>query len=65
MTMKTYEELKAMTTEDLVAYAMKMQEDLENKQKSIDYWINDSNKYSRRCSSLRSALKSLLELSEE
>lgn len=65
MTMKTYEELKAMTTEDLVAYAMKMQEDLENKQKSIDYWINDSNKYSKRYSSLRSALKSLLELSEE
>ena len=63
--MKTYEELKAMTTEDLVAYAMKMQEDLENKQKSIDYWINDSNKYSKRYSSLRSALKSLLELSEE
>lgn len=64
MTMKTYEELKAMTTEDLVAYAMKMQEDIESKQKAIDYWLGNNSEYSKKYNSLKAALKSILELSE-
>lgn len=34
--MKTYEELKAMTTEDLVRFAMEMQDELEAKSDKLE-----------------------------
>lgn len=34
--MKTYDELKAMTTEDLVRYAMEMQDELTSKSDKLE-----------------------------
>ena len=47
--MKTYEELKSMTTEDLVRYAIELQEKTEAAEKDrqtwYDSWMSQAEKY--------------------
>lgn len=39
--MKTYEELKGMTAEDLVRYAIELQEKVDDSEKQKNYWYNE------------------------
>lgn len=60
--MKTYEELKAMTTEDLVRYAMEMQDkavSLEKDRDQYNEWWTNANK---RLKSLKDAVANIAEL---
>lgn len=57
--MKTYEELKAMTTEDLVRYAIELQENLEFAKKEreaySDMWI----KFEKKLKHLKEAITNI------
>lgn len=60
--MKTYEELKAMTTEDLVRYAMEMQDkavSLEKDRAQYKEWWTDANK---RLKSFKDSIANIVEL---
>lgn len=60
--MKTYEELKAMTTEDLVRYAMEMQDKAVSLEKDRDQykeWWTDANK---RLKSFKDSIANIVEL---
>lgn len=60
--MKTYEELKAMTTEDLVRYAMEMQDKavpLEKDRDQYKEWWTDANK---RLKSFKDSIANIVEL---
>lgn len=60
--MKTYEELKAMTTEDLVRYAMELQDNVEAVKKEKDqatgWWTESNNKLN----ALKTAIRNISEL---
>ena len=60
--MKTYDELKAMTTEDLVRYAMEMQDSVEKakteKEQITSWWTESNNKLN----ALKSAIRNISEL---
>lgn len=62
--MKTMEELKSMTTEDLVRYAQELQENLSNKEKSSEAMNNMYFALKDRYETLRDSLKNLLKLTE-
>lgn len=60
--MKTYEELKAMTTEDLVRYAMELQDSVEKEKREkeqVTSWWTDSN---NRLGALKAAIGSISQL---
>lgn len=60
--MKTYEELKAMTTEDLVRYAMEMQESVEKtkeEKEQVTVWWTESN---NKMNALKTAIRNISEL---
>lgn len=60
--MKTYEELKAMTTEDLVRYAMELQDNVEavkkEKEQATGWWAESKNKLN----ALKTAIRNISEL---
>ena len=60
--MKTYEELKAMTTEDLVRYAMELQDKAESlkkeKEQAAEWWSESNNKLN----ALKTAIRNISEL---
>ena len=60
--MKTYEELKAMTTEDLVRYAMELQDNVEavkkEKEQCSGWWTESNNKLN----ALKTAIRNISEL---
>lgn len=60
--MKTYEELKAMTTEDLVRYAMELQDSVEavkkEKEQATGWWTESNNKLN----ALKTAIRNISEL---
>lgn len=60
--MKTYEELKAMTTEDLVRYAMELQDNVEavkkEKEQATGWWAESNNKLN----ALKTAIRNISEL---
>lgn len=60
--MKTYEELKAMTTEDLVRYAMELQDNVEavkkEKEQATGWWTESNNKLN----ALKTAIRNISEL---
>lgn len=60
--MKTCEELKAMTTEDLVRYAMKLQDNVEavkkEKEQYSGWWTESNNKLN----ALKTAIRNISEL---
>lgn len=55
--MKTKEQLEAMTQEELIAYVIDLQD-------RVDLWTKSYNEVNNRLMSVRSALKSLAQLSE-
>lgn len=60
--MKTYDELKAMTAEDLVRYAMELQESVEKtkeEKEQVTVWWTESNK---KLNALKSAISSISQL---
>lgn len=60
--MKTYEELKAMTTEDLVRYAMELQDNVEAVKKEKEQysgWFTDS---SKKLNALKTAISNISQL---
>lgn len=60
--MKTYEELKSMTTEDLVRYTMEMQEKYEITEKERKEWYDSWIKQTNRYDALKEALTSIANL---
>lgn len=60
--MKTYNELKAMTTEDLVRYAMELQDNVEavkkEKEQAAEWWSESNNKLN----ALKTAIRNISEL---
>ena len=60
--MKTYDELKAMTTEDLVRYAMELQDSVEKakteKEQITSWWTESNNKLN----ALKTAIRNISEL---
>lgn len=62
--MKTFEELKGMTTEDLARYAMELQESLEEEKKTSDFWYKKYDEEKNRLSNFRDAVKSVVTLVE-
>lgn len=63
--MKTLEELKGMTTEDLARYAMELQESLEEEKKKSDLWYKKYTEGERRFNTFRDAVKSVIILVEQ
>lgn len=63
--MKTTEELKGMTTEDLARYATELQESLEEEKKKSDLWYRKYEESRNRLSTFRDAVKSVVILVEE
>lgn len=60
--MKTYEELKAMTTEDLVSYAMELQdkaESIKKENEQVTGWWSESN---NKLNVLKIAIRNISEL---
>ena len=57
--MKTIEELKGMTTEDLVRYAQQLQEEIISKEKENKIWVDQYCSLNRRFENFRNAVKSV------
>lgn len=61
--MKTIEELKAMTAEDLASYAQELQEKVENTEKDLKFWSNMSANYRKKLDALRQSIYGIISLS--
>lgn len=61
--MKTYEELKSMTTEDLVRYAMELQEKAETAEKEKQTWYKSWMEQSNKYEALKESISSIAKLS--
>lgn len=61
-TMKTNEELQAMTKEELVAYAEELQKDVENQRSLTSLWCRNYNSMKERMDALKCAIQSTLDL---
>lgn len=57
--MKTIEELKGMTTEDLVRYAQQLQEEIISKEKENKIWVDQYCSLNMRFENFRNAVKSV------
>lgn len=60
--MKTNEELESMTKEELVAYAQKLQTDVENCNSLTSVWYSNYNSMKERLDALKCAIQSTLDL---
>lgn len=58
--MKTNEELKAMTQDELVAYAQNLQSESEEYQKSMLYYMEEKKKIESKFESFKNMVKSLV-----
>lgn len=58
--MKTNEELKAMTQDELVAYAQNLQSESEEYQKSMFYYMEEKKKIESKFESFKNMVKSLV-----
>jgi hypothetical protein len=62
--MKTIEELKEMTQEELIALVQELEEKNKKQSDSNTYWYNKSTKYQSRYESLKSVLKGVVTMIE-
>lgn len=60
--MKTVEELKAMTQDELVAYAEKLQSESEEYKKSMMYYSEEKKKIESKFEGFKNMVKSLVTL---
>lgn len=60
--MKTNEELKAMTHDELVEYAEKLQKDLKSSRDSTLFYSEEKNKIEKKFESFKNMVKSLVVL---
>lgn len=60
--MKTNEELESMTKEELVAYALELQNDIENQRSLTSVWYSNYNSIKERMDALKCAIQSTLDL---
>lgn len=60
--MKTYDELKAMTTEDLICYVLELQEKSELKERQSDCFYKQLKSVECEYNSFKNSIKSILEL---
>lgn len=58
--MKTNEELRGMTQDELVAYAQNLQSDSEGYQKSMFYYMEEKKKIESKFESFKNMVKSLV-----
>lgn len=61
--MKTIEELKSMTTEDLARYAQELLEKVENTEKDLKFWSDMSASYRKKLDMLRQSIYGIIALS--
>lgn len=60
--MKTNEELKAMTHDELVAYAEELQTDLKSSRSSLIFYCEEKNKLEKKFDNFKNMVKSLVTL---
>ena len=60
--MKTNEELRGMTQDELVAYAQNLQSESEEYQKSMFYYMEEKKKIESKFESFKNMVKSLVVL---
>lgn len=58
--MKTNEELKAMTQDELVAYAEELQVDLKSSRNSVTFYSEEKNKIEKKFENFKNMVKSLV-----
>lgn len=58
--MKTNEELQGMTHDELVAYAEKLQSELEEYKKSMMYYLEEKKKIESKFENFKNMVKSLV-----
>ncbi|WP_308773087.1 hypothetical protein [uncultured Bacteroides sp.] len=58
--MKTNEELKAMTQDELVAYAEELQVDLKSSRNSVSFYCEEKNKIEKKFENFKNMVKSLV-----
>lgn len=58
--MKTNEELKAMTQDELVEYAEKLQKDLKSSRDSTLFYSEEKNKIEKKFENFKNMVKSLV-----
>ncbi|WP_308763126.1 hypothetical protein [uncultured Bacteroides sp.] len=58
--MKTVEELKAMTQDELVAYAEKLQKDLKSSRDSTLFYSEEKNKIEKKFENFKNLVKSMI-----
>lgn len=58
--MKTNEELKAMTQDELVEYAEKLQKDLKSSRDSTLFYSEEKNKIEKKFESFKNLVKSMI-----
>lgn len=62
--MKTIEELKAMTQEELVIMIQNLQDDLEKNKASENFWFRERNKMFEKYNSLKNVIKGVVAIIE-
>ena len=60
--MKTNEELKAMTHDELVAYAEELQTELKSSRSSLTFYCEEKNKLEKKFDNFKNMVKSLVTL---
>lgn len=60
--MKTNEELKAMTHDELVAYAEELQTDLKSSRSSLTFYCEEKKKLEKKFDNFKNMVKSLVTL---
>lgn len=60
--MKTNEELKAMTHDELVEYAEELQTDLKSSRSSLTFYCEEKNKIEKKFDNFKNLVKSLVVL---
>lgn len=58
--MKTKEELKAMTHDELVAYTQNLQRESEDNKKSMLYYMDEKNRIEKKFENFKNLVKSLV-----
>ncbi len=58
--MKTVEELKAMTQDELVAYAEELQVDLKSSRNSVSFYCEEKNKIEKKFENFKNLVKSMI-----
>lgn len=58
--MKTVEELKAMTQDELVAYAEELQVDLKSSRNSVSFYCEEKDKIEKKFENFKNMVKSLV-----